>query len=227
MNHILLIDDDIGLSDLLRQLLELEGFQITQAFDGLQGLNLAKQQHFDLILLDVMLPKLNGFEVLKALRQHKQTPVLMLTARGDEIDRVVGLEIGADDYLPKPFNDRELIARIRAILRRVNTPQQEVTQSKQQFGDISIDIARQEVFCKDVQMILTGSEFLMLHQLVTQPGELVTKEKLSEIVLGKKLTAFDRSVDMHLSNLRKKIPARDDGRPRVKTLRGKGYIWIP
>ena len=146
MNHILLIDDDIGLSDLLRQLLELEGFQITQAFDGLQGLNLAKQQHFDLILLDVMLPKLNGFEVLKALRQHKQTPVLMLTARGDEIDRVVGLEIGADDYLPKPFNDRELIARIRAILRRVNTPQQEVTQSKQQFGDISIDIARQEVF---------------------------------------------------------------------------------
>lgn len=117
MSQILLIDDDLGLAELLAQLLELEGFNLTLAHDGEAGLALALEQQFDLILLDVMLPKLNGFEVLKALRSKKQTPVLMLTARGDEIDRVVGLEIGADDYLPKPFNDRELVARIKAIIQ--------------------------------------------------------------------------------------------------------------
>jgi len=126
MSRILLIDDDLGLSELLGQLLELEGFKLTLAYDGKQGLELALAADYDLILLDVMLPKLNGFEVLRALRQHKQTPVLMLTARGDEIDRVVGLEIGADDYLPKPFNDRELIARIRAIIRRSHLTAQEI-----------------------------------------------------------------------------------------------------
>ncbi|GGP43851.1 MULTISPECIES: response regulator [Shewanella] len=228
MNRILLIDDDIGLSDLLSQLLELEGFALTQAYDGEQGLSLAQQQDFDLILLDVMLPKLNGFEVLRALRQRKQTPVLMLTARGDEIDRVVGLEIGADDYLPKPFNDRELVARIRAILRRAQTTQQD-TQSNDmlQFGDLRLDPTRQETYCNEQLIILTGTEFLLLFHLIEKSGELVTKESLSENVLGKKLMPFDRSLDMHLSNLRKKLPERQDGRPRVKTLRGKGYIWIP
>ncbi len=228
MNRILLIDDDIGLSDLLSQLLELEGFVLTQAYDGEQGLSLAQQQDFDLILLDVMLPKLNGFEVLRALRQRKQTPVLMLTARGDEIDRVVGLEIGADDYLPKPFNDRELVARIRAILRRAQTTQQD-TQSNDmlQFGDLRLDPTRQETYCNEQLIILTGTEFLLLFHLIEKSGELVTKESLSENVLGKKLMPFDRSLDMHLSNLRKKLPERQDGRPRVKTLRGKGYIWIP
>ncbi|GGP60307.1 DNA-binding response regulator [Shewanella algicola] len=228
MNRILLIDDDIGLSDLLSQLLELEGFALTQAYDGEQGLSLAQQQDFDLILLDVMLPKLNGFEVLRALRQRKQTPVLMLTARGDEIDRVVGLEIGADDYLPKPFNDRELVARIRAILRRAQTTQQD-TQSNDmlQFGDLRLDPTRQETYCNEQLIILTGTEFLLLFHLIEKSGEMVTKESLSENVLGKKLMPFDRSLDMHLSNLRKKLPERQDGRPRVKTLRGKGYIWIP
>ncbi|GGP93551.1 MULTISPECIES: response regulator [Shewanella] len=228
MNRILLIDDDIGLSDLLSQLLELEGFALTQAYDGEQGLSLAQQQDFDLILLDVMLPKLNGFEVLRALRQRKQTPVLMLTARGDEIDRVVGLEIGADDYLPKPFNDRELVARIRAILRRAQTTQQDAQNNDMlQFGDLRLDPTRQETYCNEQLIILTGTEFLLLFHLLEKSGELVTKESLSENVLGKKLMPFDRSLDMHLSNLRKKLPERQDGRPRVKTLRGKGYIWIP
>ncbi|AZG33966.1 MULTISPECIES: response regulator [Shewanella] len=228
MNRILLIDDDIGLSDLLSQLLELEGFALTQAYDGEQGLLMAQQQDFDLILLDVMLPKLNGFEVLRALRQRKQTPVLMLTARGEEIDRVVGLEIGADDYLPKPFNDRELVARIRAILRRAQTTQQDNQANEMmQFGDLRLDPSRQETYCNEQLIILTGTEFLLLFNLLEKSGELVTKESLSENVLGKKLMPFDRSLDMHLSNLRKKLPERQDGRPRVKTLRGKGYIWIP
>ncbi|ACJ27084.1 Response regulator receiver:Transcriptional regulatory protein [Shewanella piezotolerans WP3] len=227
MSRILLIDDDLGLSELLAQLLELEGFELTLAHDGQVGLDLAVEQSFDLILLDVMLPKLNGFEVLRALRTKKQTPVLMLTARGDEIDRVVGLEIGADDYLPKPFNDRELVARIRAIIRRTNVHTDDKTQAVQTFGDLKLDPARQEVHCQDQLIVLTGTEFSLLFELVHHAGELASKEVLSEKVLGKKLMPFDRSLDMHLSNLRKKMPERIDGRPRVKTIRGKGYIWLP
>ncbi|MCK8046906.1 MULTISPECIES: response regulator [Shewanella] len=227
MSRILLIDDDLGLSELLAQLLELEGFELTLAHDGQSGLDLALEQSFDLILLDVMLPKLNGFEVLRALRSKKQTPVLMLTARGDEIDRVVGLEIGADDYLPKPFNDRELVARIRAIIRRTHVQSNEAPQPTHQYGDINLDPGRQEVHCQDQLIILTGTEFSLLFELVKNAGELATKEDLSEKVLGKKLMPFDRSLDMHLSNLRKKMPERSDGRPRVKTIRGKGYIWLP
>ncbi|MBV7317524.1 response regulator [Shewanella sp. NIFS-20-20] len=227
MHSLLLIDDDTGLCELLSQLLELEGFSLDLAHDGEQGLAQARRQQYDLILLDVMLPKRNGFEVLKALRQDSQTPVLMLTARGDEIDRVVGLEIGADDYLPKPFNDRELIARIRAILRRANNSLNKQAETHQVLGDLSLDHARQEAFCHQQLLMLTGTEFALLAELIAHAGQQVGKEQLSEVVLGKKLMPFDRSLDMHLSNLRKKLPARDDGRPRVKTLRGKGYIWIP
>ncbi|MCL1094402.1 response regulator [Shewanella kaireitica] len=227
MSRILLIDDDLGLSELLAQLLELEGFELTLAHDGQAGLDLAVERAFDLILLDVMLPKLNGFEVLRALRTKKQTPVLMLTARGDEIDRVVGLEIGADDYLPKPFNDRELVARIRAIIRRTHVQQDDKTQNVHNFGDLKLDPARQEVHCQEQLIVLTGTEFSLLFELVQNAGELASKETLSEKVLGKKLMPFDRSLDMHLSNLRKKMPERIDGRPRVKTIRGKGYIWLP
>ena len=228
MNRILLVDDDVGLSELLTQLLEMEGFAVNQAYDGQEGLTKALQTDFDLILLDVMLPQLGGFEVLKGIRKRKQTPVLMLTARGDEIDRVIGLEIGADDYLPKPFNDRELIARIRAILRRAsNAEQEQSTNDAVQVGDLRLDPKRQEVYCNEQLIILTSTEFSLLLNLVANSGELVTKDSLSESVLGKKLMPFDRSLDMHLSNLRKKLPERKDSRARVKTLRGKGYIWIP
>ena len=228
MSRILLIDDDLGLAELLGQLLELEGFELTLAHDGQSGLELAIANDYDLILLDVMLPKLNGFEVLRELRGKKQTPVLMLTARGDEIDRVVGLEIGADDYLTKPFNYRELVARIRAIIRRANITPQDIPQSGiQTIGDLSLDSARQEAYCNEQLLLLTGTEFSLLYTLANQAGELIGKDELSETVLGKKLMPFDRSLDMHLSNLRKKLPERSDGRPRVKTIRGKGYIWIP
>lgn len=226
MSHILLIDDDLGLAELLAQLLELEGFELTLAHDGQSGLNLALTQSFDLILLDVMLPQMNGFEVLKALRAQKQTPVLMLTARGDEIDRVVGLEIGADDYLPKPFNDRELVARIKAIIRRTHHTTEESANTILEFGDIKLDTSRQEVYCQEQSLILTGTEFGLLLEMIQHAGELISKDQLSEKVLGKKLMPFDRSLDMHLSNLRKKLPERTDGRPRVKTIRGKGYIWL-
>ncbi|MGB0894387.1 MAG: response regulator [Parashewanella sp.] len=225
---LLLVEDDLGLVDLLTQLLELEGFHITATTDGEAGLQQALSLDYDLILLDVMLPKLNGFELLRKLRQQKQTPVLMLTARGEDIDKVVGLEIGADDYLAKPFNDRELIARIKAILRRSQvTQQQKKAATVRHQGDLYLDITRQEVLCDNLQIELTGTEFALLNTLIEHCGEMVDREYLSQQVLGKKLMAYDRSLDMHLSNLRKKIPERDDGRPRVKTVRGKGYIWLP
>ena len=230
MNKILLVDDDHGLADLLAQLLELEGFVLTLAYDGHQGLEMALMESFDLILLDVMLPKMNGFDLLKQLRLKKQTPVVMLTARGDEIDRVVGLEIGADDYLPKPFNDRELVARVRAVLRRSQITaagDMALSEDATCYEDLTLDPRRQEAYCDDLLLDLTGSEFALLHELVANMGEMVSKENLSVKVLGKKLTPYDRSLDMHLSNLRKKLPERKDQRPRVKTVRGKGYIWLP
>ncbi|TKB51767.1 response regulator [Ferrimonas aestuarii] len=225
MSKILLIEDDQDLCELLQELLQLEGFDLHYCQDGKQGLDTALKNDFDIVLLDVMLPSMNGFDILKSLRQHSEMPVLMLTARGDDIDRVVGLEIGADDYLPKPFNDRELVARIKAILRR--TGDKTVPSSEGlTAGDLTLIPGRQELWYQENNIELTSTEFALLHALLQQQGQIISKELLSETVLGKKLMPFDRSLDMHLSNLRKKLPEREDGRPRVKTVRGKGYIWL-
>ncbi|MBY5981940.1 response regulator [Ferrimonas balearica] len=227
MNRILLVEDDQGLCELLGQLLELEGFTLTVRQDGPSGLLEAQNGEHDIVLLDVMLPGLNGFDVLRQLRQKSDVPVLMLTARGDDIDRVVGLEIGADDYLPKPFNDRELIARIRAILRRTRDKESSSNgQDELVCDDLTLYPRRQEAWVNETLLPLTATEFSLLLELTQNPGELISKDRLSEAVLGKKLMPFDRSLDMHLSNLRRKLPERSDNRPRVKTVRGKGYIWL-
>ncbi|MBY6019324.1 response regulator [Ferrimonas balearica] len=227
MNRILLVEDDQGLCELLGQLLELEGFTLTVRQDGPSGLLEAQNGEHDIVLLDVMLPGLNGFDVLRQLRQKSDVPVLMLTARGDDIDRVVGLEIGADDYLPKPFNDRELIARIRAILRRTRDKESSSSgQDELVCDDLTLYPRRQEAWANETLLPLTATEFSLLLELTQNPGELISKDRLSEAVLGKKLMPFDRSLDMHLSNLRRKLPERSDNRPRVKTVRGKGYIWL-
>ncbi|ADN74299.1 two component transcriptional regulator, winged helix family [Ferrimonas balearica DSM 9799] len=227
MNRILLVEDDQGLCELLGQLLELEGFTLTVRQDGPSGLLEAQNGEHDIVLLDVMLPGLNGFDVLRQLRQKSDVPVLMLTARGDDIDRVVGLEIGADDYLPKPFNDRELIARIRAILRRTRDKESSSNgQDELVCDDLTLYPRRQEAWVNEALLPLTATEFSLLLELTQNPGELISKDRLSEAVLGKKLMPFDRSLDMHLSNLRRKLPERSDNRPRVKTVRGKGYIWL-
>ncbi|MGB0833314.1 MAG: response regulator [Psychrobium sp.] len=223
-NKLLLIEDDQELSELLVRLLTMEGYEVDTASDGEAGLAKALKETHQLVLLDVMLPKLNGFEVLKQLRQQSQLPVLMLTAKGDEIDRVIGLEFGADDYLPKPFNDRELLARVKAILRRSQLMPQRTQQV--QRGDITLHHGRQEAVCGDEKLDLTGTEFLLLAELLESPGELLDKNSLNQKVLGKRLQAFDRSLDMHMSNLRKKLPERNDGLPRIKTVRGHGYIWL-
>ena len=228
MPRILLIDDDTELTSLLKEVLSFEGFDVSEANNGEEGLNQLTAD-IDLILLDVMMPKLNGMETLKRLRENWQTPVLMLTAKGEEIDRVIGLELGADDYLPKPFSDRELLARIRAILRRTQTtPSNKANKTSDciEYQDIQVYPGKQEAFCQGTQLDLTTTEFALLSHFVQNPGETLTKEALSLDVLGKRLAAFDRAIDMHVSNLRKKLPERADGKSRIKTLRGRGYLLV-
>ncbi|SJN57406.1 Alkaline phosphatase synthesis transcriptional regulatory protein PhoP [Vibrio ruber DSM 16370] len=228
MSHILIIDDDTELTTLLKEVLTLEGFSVTEAHDGEAGLGMLDERT-DIVLLDVMMPKLNGMETLKRIRtssQYAQLPVLMLTAKGEEIDRVIGLELGADDYLPKPFSDRELLARIRAILRRTQPAPMHKSSEVLECDDLRLYPKKQEAYCHDQLLDLTTTEFALLTHFVQQPGETLTKETLSLDVLGKRLAAFDRAIDMHVSNLRKKLPPRHDGRERIKTLRGRGYLMI-
>lgn len=228
MNKILLVDDDRELTSLLKELLEMEGFNIIVAYDGEQALSLLDSS-IDLLLLDIMMPKKNGVDTLKELRQHHQTPVIMLTARGSELDRVLGLELGADDYLPKPFNDRELVARIRAILRRSNWSEQQHVDTGAPTLDVDglqLNPGRQEASFDGQILDLTGTEFTLLYLLAQHLGQVVSREMLSQEVLGKRLTPFDRAIDMHISNLRRKLPDRKDGHPWFKTLRGRGYLMV-
>ncbi|EPU0815555.1 envelope stress response regulator transcription factor CpxR [Morganella morganii] len=231
MNKILLVDDDRELTSLLKELLDMEGFNVVIAHDGEQALTLLDDS-IDLLLLDIMMPRKNGIETLKELRQNYQTPVIMLTARGSDLDRVLGLELGADDYLPKPFNDRELVARIRAILRRSNwSEQQQQSDSGSNSSVVMVDKlqlnpGRQEASFDDEVLDLTGTEFTLLYLLAQHLGQVVSREHLSQEVLGKRLTPFDRAIDMHISNLRRKLPERTDGLPWFKTLRGRGYLMV-
>ncbi|PJG84668.1 envelope stress response regulator transcription factor CpxR [Conservatibacter flavescens] len=232
MPKILLVDDDIELTELLVDLLNMEGFDVEVAHNGEEAL-LKLDLSYDLVLLDVMMPVLNGIEALKQIRQKYTTPVLMLTARGDDIDRVLGLELGADDYLPKPFNDRELVARIKAILRRTNfkaTPDIDINSAddrKQlEFGGVTLHPGRQQAIFEGRDLDLTGTEFALLQILIRNPGQILSRELLSMEILGKRLTPFDRAIDMHMSNLRKKLPLRNDDLPWFKTLRGRGYLLV-
>jgi two-component system response regulator CpxR len=227
---LLLIDDDQELTQLLREYLAPQGYLITIANDGESGLAMAKSgQHFDLIILDVMLPKLDGFEVLKNLRASHFTPVLMLTAKGDDFDRVLGLELGADDYLAKPFNHRELSARVKAIVRRIDmqaqSQQNQLQQQKLHIDDVVVNIPAQQATCAGYPLELTGTEFAVLQLLMSHSPNLVSKQDISEQVLGRKLAPFDRSIDMHVSNLRKKL-GKFSQQEKIKTHRGVGYLYL-
>ncbi|WP_075621028.1 response regulator [Glaesserella parasuis] len=238
MPKILLVDDDVDLTELLSELLSLEGFDIHTVHNGQDALTELKIQSYDLILLDVMMPILNGIETLKQVRQKYSTPVLMLSARDDEIDRVLGLELGADDYLPKPFNDRELVARIKAILRRSITQKPSMPvetafivnddddRKLLQFGGVELHPGRQQAIYEGKDLDLTGTEFALLQILMRNPGQILSRELLSLEILGKRLTPYDRAIDMHISNLRKKLPERNDNLPWFKTLRGRGYLLV-
>lgn len=227
MNRILLIDDDTELCELLSEYLEQEGFDVDAVHDGRDAVQRARAQTYQIIILDVMLPTQNGFDVLRTLRTHDQTPVLMLTARGDDVDRIVGLELGADDYLPKPCNPRELVARVRAILRRTGGETNgSAIPEKLAVGDVELDPATRSTRCGSDVLELTSTEFSVLQSLLGQVGTVVTKELLSEQALGRKLGRYDRSIDMHVSNVRRKLGPAPDGQPRIKTIRGIGYIFL-
>ncbi|SPP32565.1 Transcriptional regulatory protein CpxR [Arsenophonus endosymbiont of Aleurodicus floccissimus] len=228
MHKILLVDDDRELTSLLKELLEMEGFSVIIAYDGEQALTLLDST-IDLLLLDIMMPKKNGIDTLKEIRRQYQIPVIMLTARGSDLDRVLGLELGADDYLPKPFNDRELVARIRALLRRSNWSEQSqdnLNSSICQVDGLQLNPGRQEASFNGKVLDLTGTEFTLLYLLAQHLGQVVSREHLSQEVLGKRLTPFDRAIDMHISNLRRKLPERTDRLPWFKTLRGRGYLMV-
>lgn len=224
---LLMIDDDTGLCELLTEYLAAQGFDVQSVHDGEQGLKLAQANDYALILLDVMLPTLDGFEVLKQLRQTKLTPVIMLTAKGEDFDRIFGLELGADDYIPKPFNHRELLARVKAITRRIEhiNSLNAATPSKININGITVNLAAREATINDHPLTLTGTEYEVLVLLIKNAGEVVSKEQISEEVLGRRLASFDRSIDMHVSNIRKKIAEHIQGE-RIKTMRGTGYVFI-
>jgi two-component system response regulator CpxR len=225
--QILLIDDDAELSQLVIDYLTLDGFNVDHAADGISGLTKAQTGAYQLILLDIMLPGLDGLSLLRQLRQTSYCPVLMLTARGDDIDRIIGLELGADDYLAKPFNPRELSARARAILRRVELAQQPHTsqQSVLEINGVQLNRQNRQVLCKGQSVVLTATEFQLLDYLMTHVGTVVSKEDLSKQVLGRNLQQYDRSLDMHVSNIRKKI-GQFDPIEKIQTLRGSGYLFM-
>jgi len=227
MDKILIIDDDEELCDLVSEYLTVEGFQTTAVNDGVKGLEKASSGEYDMAILDVMLPKMNGFEVLRHLREKSTLPVLMLTARGDDMERIVGLEIGADDYLPKPFNPRELVARLRAIMRRIHTGEENGSAAAERLhvGDVDLSASSRSAKLGGEELSLTSVEFDLLMELVKNAGKVVRKEDLSERVLERKLSPYDRSLDMHISNLRKKLNNHPDGSERIKTIRSVGYIY--
>ncbi|MHC1697469.1 MAG: response regulator transcription factor [Geobacteraceae bacterium] len=226
-NRILIIDDDIELCELLNDYLSAEGFEAEAVHDGETGADRALNDAFGLIVLDVMLPKLSGFEVLRRIRTGSSVPVLMLTARGDEVDRIVGLEMGADDYLPKPFNPRELVARLRAILRRAIVPMSgtEAPSPLLTVGDVSVDPGARSVLCGGRAIEVTSVEYSLLEVLLRMAGKVISREDLSTQALGRTLNYQDRSIDVHVSSLRKKLGTLGDGSERIKSVRGVGYLY--
>jgi two-component system response regulator CpxR len=209
---------------MLAEYLQSEGYSLVTVHDGEAGVEAASSGHVDVVVMDITMPVMDGFEALRQIRKISDVPVLMLTARGDEVDRIVGLEIGADDYLPKPFNPRELVARLRAILRRVRPSSAGSGRFVQ--GDISIEPGSRGLFRHGEPVPVTATEFLIAELLLRAAGEVVSKEELTEKALGRRLTAYDRSLDTHLANLRKKLGPADDGSPRIKTVRGQGYMFV-
>jgi two-component system, OmpR family, response regulator CpxR len=218
--NILLVDDDVELCALLSEFLKREGFAVECVNDGPSGLERAMQTGVDLVVLDVMLPGLDGFEILRRLRASSRVPVIMLTARGEDVDRIIGLEIGADDYLAKPFNPRELAARIRAILRRYEARPAASPSSRIEVNGIGLDPASREVFSNGKHIELTTFEFDILEMLMRSAGRVLSRDALMENFYNRKATPFDRSIDMHISHLRKKLERGDS---IIKTIRGVGY----
>lgn len=223
MPRILLVDDDTELCELLAEYLATEGFEVTSVHDGPAALERASKGHWDAVILDVMLPGMSGFDVLKRIRPLLPAPVLMLTARGEDTDTVVGLELGADDYVAKPCSPRVLVARLRALLRRHGAGQ---APAPIRIGDMELDPASRRVVVGGTPVELTGAEFNLLALLVRDAGRVVSKESLAEEGLGRPLQAFDRRIETHMTQIRRKLGPLPDGSARIQTVRGTGYQYV-
>jgi two-component system response regulator CpxR len=221
--RLLLIDDDAELCGLITRFMAGEGFAVDSASNGGHGVPRALSGEYRIVLLDVMMPDMNGFDVLRRIRAESRIPVLMLTAKGDTLDRVLGLEMGADDYLPKPFDPPELAARVRAILRRAS--RQPECPAPMVVADVELDTSTRTVRRQGKLIDLTTVEFDLLAALVRTAGSTVSREDLSRRVLGREFSPFDRSIDTHVCNLRKKIGLLEDGTERIKGVRGEGYLY--
>ncbi len=226
MPKVLLVDDDVELSDLLREYLQREGFDTDAVHDGDSGVARALDGGYDIVVLDVMMPGLDGVEALRRIRLASRVPVLMLTARGDDVDRIVGLELGADDYVTKPFTPRELAARLRAILRRARPAEAGAADEPLAAGPLSLWPGKRLAHWHGETLSLTSTEFSLLEVLARQAGRVVGKAELSEQALGRPLARFDRSIDVHVSSLRQKLGQRGDGRSWIETVRGRGYQFL-
>jgi DNA-binding response OmpR family regulator len=227
MSRVLLVDDDVELVDMLREYLQQEGFEVEAVHDGMAGVNAALSQRHALVVLDVMMPGMSGMEVLRAIRAKSDLPVLMLTARGDDTDRIIGLELGADDYLPKPCNPRELAARVRAILRRAGSADAPASDEPLTVGALMIWPSQRRAQMQGKPITLTSSEFNLLEVLARHAGSPVSRADLSLQALGRPLARFDRNIDVHLSSLRQKLGKLEDGRSCIQTVYRQGYQLIP
>jgi len=220
--HILLIDDDDKVSEMLTEYLTSEGFRITSAYSGYEGEVAIANDNFDAVILDIMLPDVNGLEVLRRIRSSSNVPVIMLTARGDDVDRVIGLEMGADDYMAKPYFPRELLARLRARLRR--EPQREPSANETlAAGALTLSVARREVAWQETPFELTTTEFNLLAALMRADKVVMSKDDLSMIVLGRRREPYDRSIDVHAGHLRRKLGTATGAKADIETVRGIGY----
>lgn len=226
MTSVLLIDDDIELADLLKEYLEEEGFEVSHVANGKTALKVIEECQADLLVLDIMMPGMNGIEVLRRVRRESNIPILMLTARGDEVDRISGLDLGADDYLAKPCSPGELAARLRAIMRRTGQAHNTQSSAAIVIGMLSLDPARRTVLWDGRMLNMTGAEFNLLNVLVNQAGKTVSREMLCEQGLGRPLTQYDRAIDVHLSSIRHKIGDLPDGRNPILNIRGAGYQYV-
>lgn len=234
MTKLLLVEDDKELAELVSEYLRINQFDVTCCSDGTSALHTVSAEHFDLVLLDIMLPGIDGLEVLRSLRKHAATPVIIISARGADIDKILGLELGADDYLEKPFNHRELLARVKALLRRSHMPQEATSERSAHTGqnhdelqyltvaDLSFNLPSRTLYHNDVPVALTGMEYALLLKLAQHQGEVVSKEQISIECMGRRLTPFDRSIDTHMSKIRKKI-SKLSHLVQIKAVRGKGY----
>ena len=222
--RVLLVDDDVELADLVGEYLAREGFVLDAEADGTRAVDRVASGDYQLVVLDVMLPGVSGFDLLRAIRATSRIPVLMLTARGDDVDRIVGLELGADDYLSKPFNPRELVARIRAVLRRI-PPARVAGDAQLTVDDVAMDLGPRVVRRAGAPIELTAVEFALLELLLRAAGSVVRRDDLARGALGRSLLPFDRSIDVHVSRVRKKLGPRPDGGERIATLRAVGYLY--